>query len=520
MKPDIFLASLTDWLLANYDAISTAGWTAWVMLFLIVFFIFGVVHSVRVYLRARYTIRHQIDAPKPTFGQVLELARQDGKEVPFVLILVPARDESMVIANTINRLAQLDYPTERYAVVVITDEREQSENGALTTKDIATAWADEINSDLAVPWLYVVEVPEWYSGQFGSIAKRYSRSTKGRALNYALQVLRDDLRLSQADMLGVLDADGRMHQETLREVAFKRLRDGAQALQGPVFQISNYTNVTLSGKAAGIELSIYHLSTLAHRLQSSNRTAEFLAGTNYFIDLRTIIDLGGWNEQALVEDAELGLRLFLEKQIRPGWLSCYEIEQTPPDYHVYLKQRQRWALGHFQLLPMIRKAGLPVGEKIVLYWRVLSAIFKSPLDIGLPVLGWVALFLGWHQGLPQWIGWIMVTLLVASLFVWDFFGRGYRMLNKYGPMKHRDWAQCRIHQLHFIVAMPWLILLQAQPRLVALFKYLAGSGNDSWIKTRRTIEEPLAEIRKLARNETGIEMPVVVERKSVPNEKL
>ena len=387
-------------------------------------------------------------------------------------------------------------------MVVITDEREQVTGSALTTGEIAHEWAEYENGAQEAPWLYVIEVPAWYSGHFGNLKRTFNRSTKGRALNYALQYIRNDRRLSRVDMLGILDADGRMHPEALREVAYKRLRDDVKVLQGPVFQISNYPNVTLSGKAAGIELSIYHLSTLAYRLQNSKHRAEFLAGTNYFIDLDLLIELGGWNSNALVEDAELGLRLFLKKQIKPSWLSCHEIEQTPPNYKVYLKQRERWALGYFQLLPIIREAALPFGSKLLLYGRVLSGILKSPLDIALPILGWLALFLGWTQGLPQWLGWVMISLFVASIFVWDYFGRGYRLIKKYAPVKQQTWAEARIHQMHFILLMPWLILLQAQPRLVALYKYITGSGNNSWVKTERTIEESSAVIVLLSKNKT------------------
>ena len=504
---------ISDWLLGNHD-LTTVGWTEWVTLFLILFFLFGTVHAIRIHIRARHTIRYQIDAPKPSLAQVLELAHRGRKEAPFILILVPARNESMVITNTIVQLMRLNYPAESYAIIVITDEREQKKDDSPTTKEIATALAAEKNSGFPHPRLYVIDVPEWYSGEFGSLEKKYSRSTKGRALNFALQFVRSHPRLSQADMLGVLDADGRMHPHTLLEVAFKRLRDNAEALQGPVFQISNYADVSLSGKAAGIELSIYHLSTLAYRLQNGRKRAEFLAGTNYFIGLHTIVDLGGWNEKALVEDAELGLRLFLKKQIKPGWLSCYEIEQTPPDHHVYLQQRQRWAMGHLQVLPIINKTALPLGSKIALHWRVLSAILKSPLDIGLPILGWLALFLGWTQGLPQWVTWVMALLLVASLFVWDFFGRGFHMLEKYMPVKHHNsWGQRRIAQLHFIVSTPWLMVLHAQPRLVACYKYLAGCRDFSWIKTKRTAEEPVSEILTLADGKTDERIPVFESRK-------
>lgn len=488
-----FASGLSDLLQTAGHAVISLDWTEWVTGFLILFFFCGVFQSIRIYLRAEHTIRYQIDAPKPTIKQVQELAFQKEKDIPFILILVPARDEAEVIANTLHCLARLDYPRQHYAVMVITDERERSAGEVQTTGDVARGCANALNHDPAAPWLYVVDVPEWYSGRFGSPNHTFRHSTKGRALNYALQYLRADKRLSQADMIGVMDADGRMHPEALREVAFKRLRDDAKVLQGPVFQISNYPNVSLSGKAAGIELSIYHLSTLAYRLQKRKHSAEFLAGTNYFIDPKIVIDLGGWNEQALTEDAELGLRLFLKKQIRPGWLSCHEIEQTPPDYKVYLQQRQRWAMGHFQLLSMIHKTALPLDSKIFLSARVLSAILKSPLDIALPVLGWVALLLDWTQGFPQWLDWIMIGLFIGSLYSWNFFGRGYQLIKKYAPHHNKNYRWYRIDQLQFIFAMPWLILLQALPRLLALFKYLTGFEKEKWVKTKRTAEEPLNE---------------------------
>ena len=47
----------------------------------------------------------------------------DQEKLPFFSILVPARDEALVIANTIEHLAQLNYPKDSYEVLVITDEK-------------------------------------------------------------------------------------------------------------------------------------------------------------------------------------------------------------------------------------------------------------------------------------------------------------------------------------------------------------------------------------------------------------
>jgi hypothetical protein len=59
--------------------------------------------------------------------------------------------------------------------------------------------------------------------------------------------------------------------------------------------------------------------------------------------------------------------------------------------------------------------------------------------------------------------------------------------------------------------MPWLILLQAQPRLVALYKYLSGSGNESWVKTRRTIEEPTSDFRVMDNKKHGMKISSIKE---------
>lgn len=464
-------------------------WKFWIVGGLIGLFALGVIQSINTYLRARWTLCKQIDQPRPALDVISAMADKLGRPLPFILILVPARNESAVITNTINRLARLDYPHDRYAVMVITDERELHDDVPETTRAIAAQMAEGLNTDPDRPFLYVVDVPEWYGGHFGDDRKTYAKSTKGRALNYALQQVRDDSRLAQTDMIGVLDADGRLHTEVLREVAYQVLANGERLMQGPVFQVSNFSDVDLVGKAAGIELSIYHLSTLSHQLLSKRKTMRFLAGTNYFIDSRLMIEINGWNEMALVEDAELGMRVFLHSGITPAWLSCYEVEQTPPDRKVYLRQRERWAMGHFQLLPMIRKSRLPWHTKVYLHAKVLYAALKSGYDIGLPVLGWIALAMGWASVMPPSVGWFMVVLLIGSVFVWDFFGRGARMLNKYCPTRQGKWA-LRLLTLQFILVMPWLILLQAQPRLVALWKYMARQHTGHWAKTRRTIEAP------------------------------
>lgn len=63
--------------------------------------------------------------PQLTLAAVLERARAEGRPLPYVSLFVPAREETAVIARTIEHLTHLEYPADRYEVIVVTDEKEQ-----------------------------------------------------------------------------------------------------------------------------------------------------------------------------------------------------------------------------------------------------------------------------------------------------------------------------------------------------------------------------------------------------------
>ena len=61
------------------------------------------------------------------------------------------------------------------------------------------------------------------------------------------------------------------------------------------------------------------------------------------------------------------------------------------------------------------------------------------------------------------------------------------MLDPYAPQRQTTWS-LRLLGLRFIAAMPWLMLLQALPRISAFLKYATGRWNRDWVKTSRTVE--------------------------------
>ncbi|NTU61458.1 MAG: hypothetical protein HGA95_03940, partial [Caldiserica bacterium] len=61
-------------------------------------------------------------------------ARLQGVPLPFFTVMVPARNESLVIEKTIDNLMLLDYPKESLQIIVITDHKELLEHEEIRPK--------------------------------------------------------------------------------------------------------------------------------------------------------------------------------------------------------------------------------------------------------------------------------------------------------------------------------------------------------------------------------------------------
>ena len=407
---------------------------------------------------------------------------QDKRKLPRLGIMIPARNESLVIGNTLRNVAGADYPKYKMKIFVIVDERELEANQVLTTKEVAQKTASELHQKYGKKFIYIVQVPKWYSGAFGSRVKNYAVSTKGRALNYCLQ----KVGKFNLDMIGVLDADGRLSKDVLKEVAYKRLRDKSKILQGSVFQVGNFSKARLVGVAASLELALHHLTELPIRLQKQG-ALQFLAGTNYFIDTQYIKDVKGWNHQALVEDAELALKLFVLKNTVGEWLYSPEIEQTPAKFQVYRKQRERWVRGYFIVLKQILNSPLKLSQKLYFTNKILFSQFRFIFDLGLPIASLAFIIYRPHLLLNPLILSYGIFLFILSFFVWDAYGFVYRSISSYIDPNMRLNKKIFI-SIRLFLFLPIFMIVQAIPRVEAIYNSLFYPENISWYKTERTAE--------------------------------
>ncbi len=75
---------------------------------------------------------------------------EESGQLPFFSVLVPARNEADVIERTIDHMAQLDYPPDRFEVIIATDEKEvhARQAAAAVAVEFAHAFIDESRSRL------------------------------------------------------------------------------------------------------------------------------------------------------------------------------------------------------------------------------------------------------------------------------------------------------------------------------------------------------------------------------------
>jgi len=283
-----------------------------------------------------------------------EEAHKKNLPVPHFSVMIPARDEAEVIANTIEHLAALNYPHNLYEIVVVTDGKELDSKrtglNKITTQDVVEEKIREFATRENVPTLKNVVVPYDFEGRIDGICLgREVTSTKARALNYGLKFIS-----ASTTICSFFDAESRPEKDILLHLANRYITtSGKQKLwQGPVFQVRNFYQLGPLNKV----ISLYQ--ALAHEwyLPILMRHIPFLGGTNLHIEHNLLLRIGGYDHTILSEDLELGVRTYLETNEWPEYIPLVSTEQTPATYKAYFRQRLRWGSGHLQVFDKLNSA--------------------------------------------------------------------------------------------------------------------------------------------------------------------
>jgi hypothetical protein len=309
----------------------------WFMLgYQFILFLLGYMYGFRAASQARVLERQITDLPK-------------------ISLMIPAHNEGLVIAQTLRALLRLDYPADRLEILVINDG---------STDDTAAQVEALAASDCRVRLL---DVP-----------REFAARGKSAALNRGLKECRHEV-------IGIFDADNLPESDSLIHLARQLMADPSLGAVIGKFRCINRKKNLLT-RFINLESLAFQWIIQAGRWRLL-RVAT-LPGTNYLIRRSLLEELGGWDEQALTEDAEMSIRVYEAGYLIKFVPYAVTWEQEPETLKVWFKQRTRWARGNnyvlkkyfmqvFKIKP--RAVGLELFYAMAVYYVFFSAILLSDL---------------------------------------------------------------------------------------------------------------------------------------------
>jgi cellulose synthase/poly-beta-1,6-N-acetylglucosamine synthase-like glycosyltransferase len=286
-------------------------------------------------------------------------------DLPSISLLIPAHNEGMVLDRTLEAMAELDYPTDRFEVILINDASTDN------TGEIAARWA------ALHPHIRVLNL---------TAAER--TGGKSAALNRGL-------RLARFENIAVYDADNTPEPRALLHLGVQLAANVDVGAVIGTFRTINRSKNLLT-RMISIEGISYQWIVQAGRWMLLGVCT--LPGTNLVIR-RSILDkLGGWDEEALTEDAELSIQIY-EAGYKIKYVP-YAVtwEQEPERLRTWFHQRSRWVRGnnyvlikHARRLLSIkpRRLGVELLYTMALYYIFFAAIVLSDILFLIGLVGLV-----------------------------------------------------------------------------------------------------------------------------------
>lgn len=277
-------------------ALHLVTWGSWL--------IFGLtalmgLHAVRILLARPLTDAEPLSLDQP-------------EALPFVSVLVAAKNEQAVIGRLVSMLCNLDYPSSRYEIWVIDD-----------------------NSTDQTPHL-LQQLSQQYPHL--RVFHRLPGATGGKsgALNQVLP-------LTQGDIIAVFDADAQVSPDMLRRVVSLFERPGLGAVQVRKAIANGSANLLTYGQVAEMALDIY----FQQQRIAIGGIGE-LRGNGQFVRRLALDECGGWNEETITDDLDLTIRLHLA-QWDIDCLTFPAVQEEGVTRPIALwHQRNRWAEGGYQ----------------------------------------------------------------------------------------------------------------------------------------------------------------------------
>ncbi len=233
------------------------------------------------------------------------------KTLPYYSVLLPLYKEAGVVEQLIQNIQSLDYPKEKLQVIII-----------IESDDIETL--DVINMLTLPKHFNVVIVPNSFP------------KTKAKACNYALKYV-------YGEFLTIWDAEDQPDTQQLIKALEVLKYDKANfgCVQARLTYYNAYENCL--SKMFTMEYATL-FNYILPAISNHNLPIPLGGSSNHF-RVSILKNIGGWDSHNVTEDAELGIRMAINK-IPVGTINSYTYEECPLSLSSWIKQRARWLKGH------------------------------------------------------------------------------------------------------------------------------------------------------------------------------
>jgi hypothetical protein len=279
------------------------------------------------------------------------------EEIIYFYILIPALREQNVIKRTLDNLLLLDYPDDKFEIIIALDAKEKMRPGDnFTTKDVLKKYiSNKIDRN---PKISFVE----YQGHGQRRALQLNE-----ALNYVAGDAKQKNRNYKNIFVGVYDADSFPDRRVLKYINYKALLDKNNvAFQQTLNYLLNSDNVSkiqkflLLGNAYyqtmwnyTSEINRFFGANKKIRAQKHSLSPPYCMGHGEFFELDTLLEIGGFPLTAPADGIQIGFVLGDHmKQILPIPFDDYC--ESPEKLSVLFRQHTFWAFGNSQFFKTIK----------------------------------------------------------------------------------------------------------------------------------------------------------------------
>lgn len=370
------------------------------------------------------------------------------EDAPFVTIMVPAHNEGKVITQTVEALLRLDYPHDRYEIIVINDN--SSDN---SSELLANLQAKNPSRNL--------------------IIINTDKVTGGKGKSNALNI---GFKQSRGEYIAIYDADNTPEKTALRYLVGEITHDPSLGAVIGKFRTRN-RDASLLTRFINIETLSFQWMAQAGRWKLFKLCT--IPGTNFIMRREIIERIGGWDVKAIAEDTEISFRIYMMGYRIKFQPKSVTWEQEPQTLKVWFKQRTRWAKGNIYVIvkniPLLfdrsaKRIHFDLLYFLSIYFLLLTSLIMSDVLLILHALGYVHTTIA---GLSSFLWLLAIILFVTGTFVTLITEKGEMRLSNLWIIMLMYVSYCQL----------WMVV--AAYGLYNYIKDLIFKREVKWYKTER-----------------------------------